>query len=50
MQLFPGMTPADVWSLPFAEWVILAAAADRWATETKRRQAQQRRQSRPRRR
>lgn len=38
MQAFPGMTPAQVWDLPFVEWLIVALGAQRWA-EQQREQA-----------
>lgn len=29
-HVWPGLTPAVLWELPFDEWLVFAVAADAW--------------------
>ena len=42
MRAFPGMTPDDIWSLPFVEWLIVGTAADEWVAEQQKQQRKRR--------
>ena len=36
-HVWPGLTPAAVWDLPFVDWVQFAMAADEWNEQQKKR-------------